>query len=91
MALPLIDQKKIKILLNADSIITKEHSFDEDLLDTRWYKMEEDLVTEVRKSPPLIFKPTFAFYGSNDTIKQLLYVNGKIMFFLFFIEFKIVI
>lgn len=89
MALPLIDQKKIKILLNADSIITKEHSFDEDLLDPRWYKMEEDLITEARGIPPLIFKPTFAFYGSNDAIKQLLYVNGKILFIL--IEFKIVI
>jgi hypothetical protein len=66
--------------LNADSIITKEHSFDEDLLDTRWHKMEEDLITEARGIPPLIFKPTFAFYGSNDTIRQLLYVDGKIIF-----------
>jgi len=66
--------------LNADSIITKEHSFDEDLLDTRWHKMEEDLITEARGIPPLIFKPTFAFYGSNDTLRQLLYVDGKIIF-----------
>lgn len=82
LALPLIDQKKIKILLNADSIITKEHCFDKDLLDTRWYKMEEDLITEVRGTPPLIFKPTFAFYGSNDMIKQSLYENGKTIFIL---------
>lgn len=75
LALPLIDQKKIKILLNADSIITKELSFDDDLLDTRWHKMEEDLITEARGIPPLIFKPTLAFYGSNDTIRQLLYVD----------------
>lgn len=66
--------------MNADSIITKEHSFDEDLLDTRWHKMEEDLITEARGIPPLIFKPTFAFYGSNDTLRQLLYVDGKIIF-----------
>lgn len=44
--------------------------------------MEEDLITEARGIPPLIFKPTFAFYGSNDAIRQLLYVNGKIYFFL---------
>lgn len=62
--------------MNADSIITKEHCFDEDLLDARWYKMEEDLITEARGIPPLIFKPTFAFYGTNDTIKQFLYENG---------------
>lgn len=67
--------------MNADSIITKEHCFDEDLLDTRWYKMEEDLITEARGTPPLIFKPTFAFYGGNDTIKQSLYVNGMIIYF----------
>lgn len=76
-------------MLNADSIITKELSFDEDLLDTRWHKMEEDLITEARGIPPLIFKPTLAFYGSNDTIRQLLYVDGEI--FYFFIELKIVI
>lgn len=75
--------------MNADSIITKEHSFDADLLDPRWYKMEEDLITEARGIPPLIFKPTYAFYGSNDAIRQLLYVNGKI--FINFIEFKIMI
>lgn len=67
-------------MLNADSIITKEHCFDEDLLDTRWYKMEEDLITEARGTPPLIFKPTFAFYGSSDTIKQFLYENGMIIY-----------
>lgn len=38
--------------------------------------MEEDLITEARGVPPLIFKPTFAFYGSNDTIKNVLYENG---------------
>lgn len=65
-------------MLNSESIITKERCFDEDLLDARWYKMEEDLITEVRGVPPLIFKPTIAFYGSNDTIKQVLYVNGKL-------------
>lgn len=64
-------------MLNSDSIITKERSFDDDLLDSRWYKMEEDLITEARGTPPLIFKPTFAFYSSNDTIKQGLYENGK--------------
>lgn len=51
--------------------------------------MEEDLITEARGIPPLIFKPTFAFYGTNDAIKQSLYVNGKILFI--FIELKIVI
>lgn len=45
--------------------------------------MEEDLITEVRGVPPLIFKPTFAFYGSNDSIKQLLYENGKTNFHYF--------
>lgn len=67
-------------MLNADSIITKEHSFDEDLLDTRWHKMEEDSITEARGIPPLIFKPTFAFYCNNNTIKQSLYENGKTLF-----------
>lgn len=74
------------MLLNADSVITKEHSFDEDLLDTRWYKMEEDLITEARGIPPLIFKPTFAFYSDSDTIKQPLYENGKIFIDYFTIE-----
>jgi len=74
-------------LLNSDSIVTKEYSFDEDLLDTRWYKMEEDLITEARGIPPLIFKPTFAFYGSSDTIKQVLYENGKNFFILSLIRF----
>lgn len=71
--------------MNADSIITKEHSFDEDLLDTRWYKMEEDLITEARGIPPQIFKPTFAFFGSNDAIKPLLYENGKIVIIFIFV------
>lgn len=48
--------------------------------------MEEDLITEARGTPPLIFKPTFAFYGNNDTIKQALYENGKIVK-----KFKIII
>lgn len=43
--------------------------------------MEEDLITEARGVPPLIFKPTYAFYGSNDTIKNMLYENGKIFIF----------
>lgn len=85
--MPLIDQKKIKVLLNADSIITKEHSFDEDLLDPRWYKMEEDLITEARGTPPLIFNATLAFYGSNDTIKQTLYANGKKICFISYLLF----
>lgn len=64
-------------MLNSDSIITKERSFDDDFLDPRWYKMEEDLITEARGASPLIFKPTLAFYGCNDTTKQALYENGK--------------
>lgn len=42
--------------------------------------MEEDLITEARGTPPLIFKPTFAFYSNNDTIKQALYENGKLIY-----------
>ncbi|XP_050425218.1 trafficking protein particle complex subunit 8 [Adelges cooleyi] len=75
LALPLIDQRKIKVLLNSDSVITKEYSFDEDLLDTRWHKMEEDLITEARGTPPLIFKPTLSFYGNNSMIKQPVFQN----------------
>lgn len=46
--------------------------------------MEEDLITEVRGTPPLIFKPTVAFYEYNDTIKQVLYENGKIIIIFFY-------
>lgn len=49
--------------------------------------MEEDLITEARGIPPLIFKPTFAFYSSNDTIKQFLYENGKIIKIIFLPKF----
>lgn len=46
--------------------------------------MEEDLITEARGTPPLIFNPTLAFFGSNDVIKPTLYENGKrTIFFVF--------
>lgn len=48
--------------------------------------MEEDLITEARGIPPQIFKPTFAFFDSNDVIKPLLYENGKrIIIFIFYL------
>jgi len=47
--------------------------------------MEEDLIAEVRGVPPLIFKPTLAFYGSNDIIKQLLYENGKLSISMYYL------
>ncbi|XP_011160627.1 trafficking protein particle complex subunit 8 isoform X1 [Solenopsis invicta] len=77
LPLPLLDSNNIKVLYGpmgkqTENNIPASHvTFDIEMDDARWSKMEELLITETQGSSPMIFKPTVALYSktSNNTVK----------------------
>lgn len=89
LPLPIIDSDDIKVLFgflakpDESDILASHITFHtDDFNDSKWFRMEEILITEIQKNPPMIFKPTISLYSknSNNSSKPNAVLNEPVHF-----------